>query len=104
MSECLGSDYKEFDGSDLSKRFASNSACAVLNSGAVVCMTPAMYLFVDVNGKDGPDIAGRDYFAMRVSNSGDISGLCDQDQAADYDASIRTAFPKIVRAGWQMDY
>ena len=105
MSDCLGTGYEDFDGKALSvTNFASNSACAVLTSGAVVCMTPAMYMAVDVNGKQGPNIAGRDYFGLQVYPNGEINGACNVAQSVDYDVSLRTAFGHIVKNGWQMDY
>lgn len=62
---------------------------------------------VDVNGKQEPNIRGRDYFVMFVTNSGDIidvpynnDGFVTDDSQGSYNG----AFGKIMDDGWEMNY
>ena len=53
----------------------SNSYCAYLNSGASICIKgDNRNVYVDVNGKEGPNIGGRDIFRLWIEDDGNVIG------------------------------
>jgi len=87
--------------------------CAVLSDGAIVCILADFInsnienLFIDINGKKKPNVAGRDYFALMIKNDGTIDTVIDGDGHGHYDFSNideYNAFSKIMYDGWQMKY
>lgn len=57
LSSCFASDYQNMGGSSitLSNTVPNTSSCAVIASGASICMTTNVVV-VDINGKQGPNI------------------------------------------------
>ena len=78
------------------------SVCAQLAGGAVFCIrnskTIPTVLYIDVNGKQEPNVYGRDLFAMCLLKDGSLK----------YEGCILPLgdnyVEKIVKAGWKMNY
>ncbi|MFQ8627056.1 MAG: hypothetical protein ACLSA2_11705, partial [Candidatus Gastranaerophilaceae bacterium] len=81
---CFASEYTSLDGSKKSgivgnKRLTFDR-CVTIASGASICLSSILSkeeilaggLYIDVNGPKGPNIGGRDMFAMRYYNDGSI--------------------------------
>lgn len=119
MDECFAEDYKNMNGDDVRIRdFIFGTAnCAVIASGAAICIDNSYHsqVFMDVNGKQGPNIIGRDVFDFRLYNDGTIAvervggidyhvenfnNLCVKQKEFDYGACVA----KIINDGWKMDY
>ena len=112
-SNCLNTgDYTRIDGSNtgISTINSDNFTCAVLKDGAVACIywygtSGALYL--DVNGKQGPNIGGRDLYSLLIDNSGNITGHDPIDSSHvthRSDTDENNAFARIVGDGWEMNY
>ncbi len=118
----------------------SCGACATIASGAQICIDNVNcytysyggyssnygYIFVDVNGKKGPNIIGRDVFFMTYWNDGMIDlpkvspacrtqGICDGSSIKDIresgtacEASTyythQQCFGKLLNNNWEMTY
>ena len=75
---CFASKYMNMDGQTFS--YVNNSyyslKCAVLGSGASVCLGLSSsfpgVIYVDTNGAQGPNVIGRDAFAMHVYRDGTL--------------------------------
>ena len=116
-SDCFGSDYANMNGEAiaLSDTVPDDSQCAVLTSGAVICLSDwgEFYTVVtDTNGKAGPNILGRDLFSFKLGYDGyvlpgDVEALSNRFStdcsSADGD-SYGYCFAKIINDGWKMDY
>lgn len=63
---------------------------------------------VDINGKQGPNIFGRDYFSFQIDRNGQIFDkfYIQNGEEADFNAGHpdNGIFGKIVADGWKMDY
>lgn len=83
FTDCFANEYSNLSGSTVRNYADNNTSCYVLPSGSSVCMTfggvyrqngiGLINLIVDVNGKSGPNIVGRDLFVMGISNNGSVS-------------------------------
>lgn len=73
-----------------------------------------MWCFVDLNGKEGPNVNGRDYFAYYITNKGNLMDN-NQIQGIPYNESIwldqckngskRTVCVTLIQnQGWKMTY
>lgn len=127
ITECFANEYKNMNGKILRTRNVvvpgSNDSCAVLASGASICFySPHSYnggyfghsnITLDVNGKQGPNILGRDLFSFIMENDGtittgenletatkDFSSMCAGANEDAYGA----CFARILNDGWKMDY
>jgi len=78
--------------------------CAFINSGASICFAGKSEVFVDVNGKEGPNIGGRDIFALRIENDGTVNGWNSYSSSHSNSISVYNAFARIVYDGWKMTY
>ena len=120
---CYASSYKSLDGSRTEKA-GVNGYCVSLETGASICIE-RMYneyqdekhnysnILVDVNGKTGPNVGGRDLFAFRLYSDGKISDFYMSeddsrclDRANNYISAMYGSgcFDKVVADGWKMDY
>ena len=95
-SDCLADSYKNMDGADVTTYSDTNAPCLVLASGAAICAkyspftyykastvednretfitTPALGdLIIDVNGKQGPNVLGRDLFLAGIFSDGTVA-------------------------------
>lgn len=97
VTKCFANDYKSLNGTAVANPInAKNLNCYVIASGSSVCIgenkfppadgSPAgaddltygasvASIFVDINGKAGPNIIGRDLFGMAIENEGVINSL-----------------------------
>lgn len=134
MGDCFASKYGFIeDSKTVSLASATCNKVVTLNSGAVICFDvengqgesaneenggsqtgsttdlkgAVATIEVDVNGVQGPNIYGRDYFVMYVDNSGNLKDY-EYDQngftAGSDGGSINGAFGKIMEDGWEMKY
>ena len=124
LDECINiNGYKTLDGQ--SNAILNGSRyCAILNSGAVVCFEPFIgspfTISIDVNGKSGPNVVGRDAFNLDMNYSGAIAETFTKDtnlleQIKPENCGIEGGseaiqiyglgcYNKIVQDGWKMDY
>ena len=140
---CFVSDYKNLNGGSFTSINGNKwtaGACVSLVSGASICMDrpnwftityngvaqTAGNVFVDINGRKGPNIVGRDAFYMAiftdgVLDTGNVTPICRM-QGVCNGGSIESArlsgnacenstttsdyacFGKILNANWQMEY
>lgn len=128
---CFASSYTTLKGEDA--RMYCPGYAVVTNAGYSICLDapfdngqssiiPAR-LLVDVNGPKGPNIAGRDFFGMRIYSDGSIDEISPTDKVnltsaelttkrteaaascankSNYDAS--GCFTKLLNSNWKMDY
>lgn len=117
LGNCFAEQYKNLSGKNIRARdlIGSYMDCASIASGASICMqvrpgSDNGFIFVDINGKQGPNIVGRDFFHFFVDNNGVVSGA-----SADYIDSTWSSISgwtddygvylgKIMNDGWKMDY
>lgn len=115
-SDCFASDYTNMNGTaiTLSNTIPSTAQCAVLASGAAICMSgSSSYTVVtDINGKAGPNILGRDLFSFILGSDGTVSTGDVENIASNFSSNCSSAtgdvygycFAKILNDGWKMDY
>lgn len=117
----------------------ANAPCVSLVSGAAICMEQAKYhstkwgdvtspyghITIDINGQQGPNIAGRDLFFVTYYLDGSIDedgvppacktrGQCGSSKTNPQDAraalgcaarsDAKGCFGLILNADWEMDY
>lgn len=126
-TKCIDfNEYKRIDGSNVEDYTSGldSFVCANLVNGSSLCMLTAFddrtimtrdydyvgnysytTIFIDVNGKKKPNVAGRDLFAIGVDPEGNmvvhqIVGFMHNSQSI----NEFNAFPKIRDAGWKMEY
>lgn len=121
LTDCFADEYKNMKGVTIRFRdFIYNTTnCVVLSSGASICVdADRFHVITDVNGKQGPNIIGRDVFDFRLYSNGTIavesnalhdftdyyvenfSTTCAGQSGVDYGA----CFARIMNDGWKMDY
>lgn len=125
-NSCLASQYKFMDGSvdDYEYKFLNNNtdaACAVLNTGATICIskwgklpdiawddsdyTGWADVLIDVNGLNGPNTFGRDVFGgLSLWNDNSLTAPVVSCDNTDDGYAAGTCFAKIIQDGWKMDY
>lgn len=125
ISSCVADDYKKMDGT-AANPFGDEAKYDfrhyILANGAFISLGAysgnAIQVHVDVNGKQGPNIVGRDTFALNLFINGMIDDACsqapcseDQREKAfkDYCTSSKTTgwwgcFGKILNDNWEMTY
>ena len=119
--ECLSDGYKNLDGSrSYADTHLGYSYTVVLNSGTVLAagFSHNVYpfgVFVDLNGKIGPNIVGREAFDFQVNQIGKVgeSFATEEEEKARHSATNCPSNPqqyglgcfnKIIQDGWKMDY
>ncbi len=125
INDCINiNDYKTLDGQ--TGMLQDAKYCAILNNAAVVCFSPfngeyaPFRMSIDVNGKSGPNVVGRDAFNLTMNYSGAIAESFDKSNATierikpencgieGGDVAIQIyglgCYNKIVQDGWKMDY
>jgi prepilin-type N-terminal cleavage/methylation domain-containing protein len=115
LSSCFASQYANMNGTNvsISNFVPSGGSCAVISSGASICVgslnsSGSINVATDINGKEGPNIVGRDLFTLVILNDGTISNdgtastsACkNSTSAGTYDACLA----QIIQDGWKMDY
>lgn len=126
-SDCFADSYKNINGGTVRIRSFINPndgycASALLANGASVYFITnggryyqwGIYTVVDVNGKQGPNILGRDLFDFVINNDGTIAVGGDVEElASDFStncgntttqSTYGACFAKILNDGWKMDY
>ena len=111
VMELTSSKFKNYDESE--STVSGNYYCAMLKDGASVCIAQGagpQEVYVDTNGKQGPNIGGRDIFRLYINTDGEVVGYQGYDNIKGKDDSVGTsinadtAFSYIVSKGWDMDY
>ncbi|MBR1425662.1 type II secretion system protein [bacterium] len=111
----LGPSYRSISGVAL---VTPNYDCIQTKNGAAVCLTlnsvnNFIHLIVDVNGKAEPNITGRDYFLLTISDDGTVRDHnADTTKCNTYvdwgetnpNSYAHGCFQAIVDAGWKMEY
>lgn len=114
LNDCFSNDYINMNGGNvsISNFVPAGSSCAVIASGASICvgtMSAGGYIEVatDINGKQGPNVVGRDLFTLAIVNNGTVIapgsasvGTCSAAVDGDYGACLA----QIIKDGWKMDY
>ena len=94
------------------------SAVAFKYSWSVSSPYTLMRVFIDINGKSGPNVYGRDFFGMYIYSNGiiDIKSSTSKDAPLTVDerksvtgycgngASLDACFGKILNDNWEMTY
>ncbi len=128
--------YKNINGTTLSNSWWSDVNCVVLASGASICIEKFHadkignvrygHIFIDINGLQGPNVAGRDAFAVVYYEDGTIdeegiAPVCNDKKecsmpanASDLreqkfakcqsDTIFKGCFGKILNDNWEMNY
>lgn len=127
-SPSFASHYKGLGGagsynpSDISSA-VRNGACATMNTGASICITnfkgDSGEILVDTNGAGGPNMTGRDLFAFKYYNNGEVGS--SQGAGAGYSYYGYSSYggyggstcgygkeaayclDSIINKGWKMD-
>lgn len=114
--KCLADSYSNIKGESITIRdVLSNDdcACAIVASGYSICIQDqnVLYVTLDINGKQGPNVLGRDLFGIYLDVDGsvyyggsDISNIDADECRGDTDVYNALCFDKIVGDGWSMDY
>lgn len=115
-SDCFAGEYKNLNGQPIRIRDIVSGQSAILNDGTSIYLSNSCnytYITVDINGKQGPNIAGRDLFSFTLEPNASISVAYDMETRAknfssecfravyDYDGGC---FSKLLNDGWKMDY
>ncbi len=123
-ADCFANEYTNLDGTTLRLRsFLGDNglavvppAAAILNDGAAIFLVNGgiSYILVDVNGKQGPNILGRDMFDMKVDSNGTLVVEGDIETLASNFSTVCSSatdtgvygacMAKIINDGWKMDY
>ena len=126
MDDCFANEYNTLQGS-INSTYSRDCKSFVLASG--VSIRPAynkqgsklLNVGIDVNGKSGPNILGRDLFFVAVYNNGLIDDYADANTSAPLTEEARDnvfntqcnagapannwgCFGKILNDGWEMNY
>ena len=128
VTPCFAQNYKNIDGTaNNGPTFAANRGgnhVVLLSNGAALATSRnpavfynALYVQVDTNGANGPNIAGRDFFDFYLLSDGSVS-ITESDPASkpsytrDYLQSLGAGctsngggcFALLLYNGWKMDY
>jgi len=124
---CLANSYKNLDGTAFNSWYfnpSTTTPCVSLASGATICMNGGVfcehirddwhwhyptYLYIDVNGSQGPNILGRDLFYAELYSDGKVAESYTNNFQADYCVGNDLEYgvgclTKIMSDGWKMDY
>ena len=114
LTDCFSNDYINMNGDNvsISDFVPAGSSCAVIASGASICVGTMsaggnIAVATDINGKQGPNVVGRDLFTLAIENNGTVIapgqasiGACSAAVDGDYGACLA----QIIKDGWKMDY
>mgnify|MGYP003092850855 CR=1 FL=1 len=119
---CFADSYRSLSGSDYSGAMEPAHTSYILASGAAIRPRYGkngdllVNLAVDINGKKGPNVHGRDLFYMFIYNNGLIDDrgisapMSEEDRNSSYNSrckaisNIGGCFGKILNDNWQMTY
>lgn len=120
-TDCMGASYRTTDKSKKYEPDFTGKYCVTFNTGAAACMSRMnedglhdhgyANVIVDVNGKQGPNILGRDLFGFEFYSDGKVSEGYDMLTKVHYcnedindHGYAAGCFSKIMSEGWKMDY
>jgi len=114
-AECFPSEYKLLDGSASDLTWGDGEPSFILADGTAVHIElDAMNrvngfwgLYIDINGSQGPNIVGRDFFYAVLNSDGTVNGADVPEfcgVAGTWYSHGAGCFEKIVEDGWQMNY
>ncbi|CDE88366.1 TPA: hypothetical protein CPT81_02930 [Candidatus Gastranaerophilales bacterium HUM_20] len=120
-TDCYGKGYKKIDGSTYNPAMQGDTTRSyILANGASISFIPnnIAQIHLDVNGAKGPNIIGRDVFALRLYNNGLIDDYCAQAPCSKEERETRFntyctvnsdgtwwgCFGKILNDNWEMTY
>ncbi len=133
---CFADEYSSLSGATISSKNGQCNVVVALASGAVLCADASamsdvenddpdddssitssnhvgnggdvVAFEVDINGKQGPNVFGRDYFSFQIDKNGQIFDkfYIANGEEADLEANHpdNGLFGKIMADGWQMNY
>ena len=117
---CFGTNYKKLDGSSINFMSTDNDkvrAYVLANGASIAIISGSNYFHLDVNGKKGPNIVGRDTFAIKIFSNGLLDDNCNSapcattereqaftDNCVKSGATWWGCFGKILNDNWQMTY
>ena len=117
---CFGSNYKKIDGSSINFMYTDSDgvrAYVLANGASIAIISGSNYFHLDVNGKKGPNIVGRDTFAIKIHSNGLLDELCNSAPCSAEEREqlftnncIKSSslwwgcFGKILNDNWQMTY
>ena len=115
LEACYGNEYRRMSGTILNG--FSGEVCTILKIGSTICFNRQWdkndfpYVYIDVNGPQGPNVWGRDAYQMEFNNSGELAETFSgsdhpQNLAAYCEDNIYGGgcFNRIIEKGWVMDY
>ena len=120
---CFAESYKYIDGTEFEDYIETDDKqpCFVLADGASICnryggFSPdregrhgTMQLNIDINGQQGPNIVGRDFFYTEIYSDGKVNESYNTENNEIYCQDTRSLYgfgclSKIINDGWKMDY
>lgn len=115
FTDCFASGYKSRNGSSVGVGAPPFKAFAKLSTGASVAMyaptdSEIGAFLVDANGKDLPNVFGKDLFWIQITNKGDVGSSADNSTDAglkavcDDGSSMTSCFRLLQTNNWSMDY
>ncbi len=110
--KCFADSYSTIEGKSVRLRdiLSSDHQCAVVASGYSICLnTEKLIAVTDINGKQKPNVYGRDLFLLFVHNDGTVgSANMDDNLLSDPTSCIKGGYSacidSIIQNGWVMDY
>lgn len=151
-SDCLADSYTNMNGGAVTSYSDTTAPCFVLASGAAICAKYSQFgnmtctaagegeigrctintavgdLIVDINGKQGPNVVGRDLFLAGIYNDGSVSSAsskankdpgdliedkinpttslqkCQRATKIERQGDASYCFNEILSNNWEMDY
>ena len=107
---CFATEYHKLDGTKMDdERCNSTHPCLVLANGCSMSIYypdgdvgPIFQVILDINGQQGPNIAGRDFFSFYIYNNGVIDDLATKDSedspnGFEWDASVTAPLSEEIR-------
>jgi prepilin-type N-terminal cleavage/methylation domain-containing protein len=110
---CFSNEYSNINGDSLDGILDEFNASKLKNGASVAYKYNGTAdekfgtVIIDVNGKDSPNVAGRDLFAFYISDGGQISGYSESSTCTNGDDidALANCFYQIMDNNWKMpDY
>ena len=108
-SRCFADSYRSLNKNETVKIPEDGAAyCGKLASGTSICIEPMKtthaVVTVDINAKDGPNIAGRDFFTFYIYNDGKVGDMRNNANDCNSNEYGIGCFTKLRKNKWVMDY
>ena len=112
---CFAQVYKDIDSGRSRSDMLNYGDFVVLRNGVALGINDdfSKYIFIDVNNVDPPNVLGRDFFLLNVTDKGELSTKdvykmdTLQEMASDcstFDGYFFTCFDYLQQNNWKMDY